>query len=141
MVRGIARLPAAELLELPQACAGNECGCRSGVDAAGMVLTSGAGDCSVAGSARPGKRSSYERARSCRWKLALACPRRHANNSGFSMAAGFDGEFEALSQSRNVCRGASGPRSGESTSLEASNLEADGRLTWSFKLPRVFSWW
>ena len=57
------------------------------------------------------------------------------------MAAGFDGEFQALSQSRNACRDASGPRSGESSSLEAANLEADGRLTWSFKLPRVFFWW
>ena len=49
---------AAELLELPQACTGNQCRCRSGVDAAGMVVTCGARDCSVAGSAQPGKRSA-----------------------------------------------------------------------------------
>src|SRR3984885_8291921 len=121
MVRGIARLPAAKLLELPQACAGNQCGCRSGVDAAGVVVTSGAGDCSVAGSAQLGKRSSYERAWSRRWELALARPRRHAILSGFSTAAGFDGEFQALRQSGNIRQGACRPRRGE-----RSNLETDG---------------
>src|SRR5580692_5567242 len=125
MVRGIARLPAAELLELPPACAGNQCGCCSGVDAAGMVVTGGARDCSAAGSAQPGKRSSYERAWSCRWKLALARPRRHAILSGFSMAAGFDEELQSLTQSCEIRRGASGPGTGE-----RSNLETDGRLAW-----------
>jgi len=47
-------------------------GCRYGVDAAGMVVTSGPRDCSVAGSAQLGKRSSQKRAWSCRWELALA---------------------------------------------------------------------
>src|SRR4029077_3076073 len=105
-----ARLSAAELVELPPACAGNQCGCRSGVDAAGLVVASGARDCSVAGSGQLGKRSSYECAWSCRWELALARPRGHAILSGFSMAAGFDGEFQALGQSCNIRQGASGPR-------------------------------
>src|ERR1700722_18272931 len=113
MVRGIARLPAAELLELPQAFAGKQCGCRSGVYAAGMVVTSGARDCSVAGSPQLGKRSSHERAWSCRWELALARQRGHAILSGFSNAAGFDGELQALGQSCNIRQGANGPRTGE----------------------------
>src|ERR1700722_340454 len=121
MVRGIARLPAAEPLELPQAFAGNQCGCRSGVDAAGMVVTSGARDCSLAGCAQLGKRGSHERAWSRRWELALARPRRHAILSGLSVAAGFDRELQALGQSGNIRRGANGPGTGD-----RSNLETDG---------------
>src|SRR5580692_6864143 len=118
MVRGITGLPAAELVELPQAFAGNQCGCGSGVDAAGMVVTSGARDCSVAGYAQLGKRSPHERAWSRRWELALARPRRHAILSCFSMAAGFDGEFQALGQSCNIRQGASGPRTGKRSNLK-----------------------
>jgi hypothetical protein len=82
--------------------AGPECGSCSGVDASGMVVTSGARDCSIAGSAQLGQRSSYDRAWSCRWELALARPRRHAVLSGFSMAAGFDGELKALSRPYHI---------------------------------------
>src|ERR1700684_321256 len=58
--------------EIRQSCAGNQCADAYGVDAAGMVVTSGPRDCSVAGSAQLGKRSSQKRAWSCRWELALA---------------------------------------------------------------------
>jgi hypothetical protein len=50
---------------------------------------------------------------------------RHAIFSGFSMAAGFHGEFQALGQSCNIRQGASGPWTGE-----RSNLETEGRLAW-----------
>src|SRR5580700_10287338 len=75
-----------------------------------MVIISGARNCSVARSAQPGKRSSYECAWSCRCKLALARPRRHAVVSGVSMAAGFDREFQSRDRICNIRQRACRPR-------------------------------
>jgi 4-alpha-glucanotransferase len=58
--------------------AGRECRSSSGPDPSRMVIASGTGDCSVAGSAQPGCRKSDECARPRQWKLELALPRRHA---------------------------------------------------------------
>src|SRR6266481_1583904 len=96
MVRRVARLPTAELLELPQARTRRERRGGSGADASHVVVDCGAGDCSVAGSPKPRSRNSDECTRSREWELALALPGRDVVSSSFSMAAGTDIKFKAL---------------------------------------------
>lgn len=61
-----------------------------------MVVYRSAGNCPAAGPPQPRGGNSHECTRPRQRKLAVAVPGRHAVSSGFSMAAGTDGNIEAL---------------------------------------------
>src|ERR1700751_5829247 len=83
MVRGVARLSAAESLGLPKPDAGRKRRCWPGSDRSGLVVGSSAGDCTFARRSEPWGGEQDERAWSGSWKLAVASPT--GNDVGFSV--------------------------------------------------------
>src|SRR5271165_6432927 len=104
MVRRIARLPAAESLDLFETATGRGCRRCFDTDAPGVVLASSPRDCPLTGSPQSGQRNPYERARPSGRQLALALHRRDAIFPGLPMVAEIAREFEAYGRFRGSAK-------------------------------------
>src|SRR5579862_1377109 len=94
MVRRVARLSAAESLELLEPSAGRKRRCCFGTNRSVVVFESGAGDCASARCSEPRCREQDECAWTYVWELALASPARNADSHGLRMAARTDHQLK-----------------------------------------------